>query len=149
MCISLCIIWYIKLKISVSFVTFRVTLIATIFTILKLYLLGKPKHDVHSAPKMTHIFSAMIIFGKSHNWIIKWDMIWKCSHWTTQIRFQNLSNSFELWAVSRQRGYPSKSKSQNRFSQLNVALQRSVKDYKLNKDTQWKNNHLAFQWYAL
>ena len=22
---------------------------------------------IHSAPKMTHIFSAMIIFGKSHN----------------------------------------------------------------------------------
>jgi len=36
--------------------------------------------------------SAMIILGNSdNNWIIKWDMIWKCSRWTTQICCQNLS----------------------------------------------------------
>jgi len=106
---------------------------------LEVSVMGLCKHTLSS--KNDAIFSAIIIFGKSDNWIIKWDVIWKCSHWTTQIRFQNLGNSFELWAVSRQRGYPSKSKSQNRFSQLNVALQHSVKDYKLNKGTWWKKNH--------
>ena len=61
---------------------------------------------VHSATKLWNIFSALVIFKKSDNWNIKWDMIWKGNTWTTQFCFQKLSNSFELWAVSRQSEHP-------------------------------------------
>ena len=100
---------------------------------------------IHSATKIRNIFSAMIILGKLDNWIFKWDMKRKCSPWTTQICFQNLSNSFELRAVSSQSGYPSKLKKTKSI----FTIKRRLTDYKLNKGTWLQNNHLAFQWYAL
>ena len=45
------------------------------------------KNHVHSAPKMTHIISALIIFCKSNNFIKIFDMKWKASLWSTQICF--------------------------------------------------------------